>query len=116
MDTEIGCFSGDQRWFRADDCDRTRQKEEAARKKERQRRQHAVDKAQTALDEAEGVHAEKSASFDAERAALEKRSQGEDARWVEAETQAGGRDPRARETCASRVASPRARPKILAAP
>jgi hypothetical protein len=75
-----------------------RQKEEAAREKERQRRQHAVDKAQTALDRAEGVHAEKSAAFDAERDALEKRSQAEDARWAKQKNNLEAALRRARET------------------
>jgi hypothetical protein len=75
-----------------------RQKEEAAREKERQRRQHAVDKAQTALDEAEGVHVEKSAAFDAERDALEKRSQAEDARWEKQKNKLEAALRRARET------------------
>jgi hypothetical protein len=40
----------------------------------RQRRRRAVDKAQAALDEAEAVHAVKSAAIEAKREALEKRS------------------------------------------
>jgi len=75
-----------------------RQQQEAAREKERQRRQQAVDKAQSALDEAEGMHVEKSAAIDAERDALEKRSQAEDARWEKQKHKLQDALRRARET------------------
>ena len=58
-----------------------RRKEEAARAKERQRRERAVAKAQTALDKAKREHDARSGAIEAERAALEMRSQAEDARW-----------------------------------
>jgi hypothetical protein len=56
-------------------------KGEAARAKERQRRERAVAKAQTALDKAKRDHDARSGAIEAERAALEIRSQAEDARW-----------------------------------
>jgi flagellar motility protein MotE (MotC chaperone) len=56
-------------------------KQEAARRKERARRQRAVDKAQAALDAARRKHQKNAADIQAELAALEKRSQAEDARW-----------------------------------
>jgi hypothetical protein len=58
----------------------------------------AVDKAQSALDEAEGMHVEKSAAIDAERDALEKRSQAEDARWEKQKHKLQDALRRARET------------------
>jgi hypothetical protein len=61
--------------------ERQRVKEAAAAQKDRERRQHAVDKAQATFDEAEREHAERAAAIEAERAAVEKRSQTEDARW-----------------------------------
>jgi len=61
--------------------DRERRVEQARREKERARRDKAVAKAQAALDAAEGEHARKAAVIDQERAAAEKRSAEEDARW-----------------------------------
>jgi hypothetical protein len=61
--------------------DRERASEEATRKKERERRRQAVDKAQSALDEAEREHTERAAAMKAEMEALEKRSQADDGRW-----------------------------------
>jgi colicin import membrane protein len=58
-----------------------RQKEEAAKAKERQRREHATAKAKAALEAAERKHEDTAVDIEAERAALEKRSQAEDARW-----------------------------------
>jgi hypothetical protein len=75
-----------------------RQRAEAAREKEGQRRQQAVDKAQAALDEAKSAHAEKSAAIDAEREALEKRSQAEDVRWENHKRKLEAALRRARET------------------
>jgi hypothetical protein len=75
-----------------------RQKEEAAREKERKLRQQAVEKAQAALDEAEGLHAEKSAAIDAERDVLEKRLQAEDTLWEKQKRKLEGALRRARET------------------
>lgn len=58
-----------------------RRKEEAVRAKERERREQAVAKAEAALEEARREHEERASAIEAERAALEKRSQAEDARW-----------------------------------
>jgi hypothetical protein len=58
-----------------------RRKEDAARDKERERRQRAIAKAQAALEEAERQHEKRAAIIDAERDALEEKSQAEDARW-----------------------------------
>jgi colicin import membrane protein len=58
-----------------------RRKEEASRAKERERRKQAVAKAKTALDEAEAQHDSIASAIEAERAAVDKRSQGEDVRW-----------------------------------
>jgi hypothetical protein len=61
--------------------DRERRVEQARREKERARRDKAVAKAQAALDAAEREHGRKAAVIDQERAAVEKRSADEDARW-----------------------------------
>jgi hypothetical protein len=61
--------------------EKRRKLEEAAREKERERRQQAVNGAQVAFNEAKGEHEERSAAINAEREALEKKSQAEDARW-----------------------------------
>jgi hypothetical protein len=58
-----------------------RRKQEAARAKQRQRRERAIAKAQTALDKAKREHDAKAGAIETERAALENRSQAEDARW-----------------------------------
>ncbi len=58
-----------------------RRKEESARTKERERREEAIAKVQAAIDEAERKHELMAGKIDAERAALEERSQAEDARW-----------------------------------
>ena len=55
--------------------------EEAIRQKQHERRQKVVDKAQGALDKAERKHAEMAAAIESELETLEKRSQGEAARW-----------------------------------
>jgi hypothetical protein len=61
--------------------ERERQRREpikpAARQKERELRQRAVDKAQTALDDAEGRHAKRAASIQAEIEALEEKARAE---------------------------------------
>ena len=75
-----------------------RQREQAAREKERQRRQQAVGKAQVAFDEAKRKHEEKSAAIDAERQALDKRLQDEDARWEKQRHKLATALRRARET------------------
>jgi colicin import membrane protein len=56
-------------------------KEEAARAKERERRQEAVAKVQAAIEEAKRDHDKRASTIETDRAALEKRSQAEDARW-----------------------------------
>ena len=61
--------------------DAERRKEEAARAKERAKREKLVAKAQAALDKARRAHEERSQCLDAERAAIEKRVEAEDARW-----------------------------------
>jgi colicin import membrane protein len=58
-----------------------RRKEEAAKAKERQRREQAIAKAQAALDKAKREHDARAGAIEAERTALETRSQAEDARW-----------------------------------
>ena len=57
------------------------QKEEVAREKEQKRRQQAVDKAQAAFEKGESVHKNKTAAIEAERAAVEKRAQSQEANW-----------------------------------
>ena len=61
--------------------ERERASEEAARQMDRERRQQAVDKAQAALEEAEGEHARRVAAIQVEVEALEKKSRAEEARW-----------------------------------
>ncbi|CAN7722463.1 cell envelope biogenesis protein TolA [Bradyrhizobium sp. LjRoot220] len=58
-----------------------RRKEAAARAKERQRREQAVAKANAALDEARREHDSTVSALEAERAALDKRTQAEQDRW-----------------------------------
>jgi colicin import membrane protein len=58
-----------------------RRKEEAVKAKERRRRDQAVAKAQAALDKAKREHDARAGALEAERAALETRSQAEGARW-----------------------------------
>jgi colicin import membrane protein len=61
--------------------DSERRKEEAAREKERKRRKQAIAKAETAIEEAQRDHESKVEEIKRERAALDRRSQAEDARW-----------------------------------
>jgi colicin import membrane protein len=58
-----------------------RRKEEAAAAKKRERRELAVTKAQAALAKAQREHDTKASIIEAEGAAIETRSQAEDARW-----------------------------------
>jgi hypothetical protein len=58
-----------------------RRNQEAARARERKRRAHVVAKAQEALEKGKREHDSRASSIEAERAALEKRLQAEDARW-----------------------------------
>jgi colicin import membrane protein len=61
--------------------DSERRKEEIAREKERKRREQAIAKAETALKEAKRDHETKVEEINRDRAALDRRSQAEDARW-----------------------------------
>jgi colicin import membrane protein len=58
-----------------------RRKEDAALAKNRERREKAVAKAQAAIQHAKRHHDERASTIQAEWAALEERSQAEDARW-----------------------------------
>jgi hypothetical protein len=66
--------------------ERERAKEEAGRRKERERRQVAIDKAQSTLEAARKKHEEAVADIQSEAAALEKKSQVEEARWTKERT------------------------------
>jgi hypothetical protein len=61
-----------------------RRREEIAKQRERERRQRAVAKAQAALEKAEREHDRRVTDIEAERSAVEKRSQAEEARWEKA--------------------------------
>jgi hypothetical protein len=58
-----------------------RRKEEAAREKERKRREQVIAKTEAALEEAKRDHEAKVEEIERDRAALDRRSQAEDARW-----------------------------------
>jgi hypothetical protein len=62
--------------------DAKRRKEEAAKAKERARREQLIARAQAALDRAQGEHHRRAETLDAERAAVEKRVEAEEARWA----------------------------------
>src|SRR5579864_1714280 len=66
---------------------RERAKEEAAQREERERRQKAVEKAQGALDAARRKHETNASDIQAQREALEQRSQAEEARWEKEKAQ-----------------------------
>ena len=72
-------------------------KEEAARQKTRERKQQAVSKAQAALDKAEEEHAKRANTLRAERDAIQKRLDAEDADWEKEEARLRGTLRRARE-------------------
>jgi hypothetical protein len=61
---------------------RERAREEAAALKKRERRQREIDKAQGAFDAAEREHAKTTATIQADREAVERRSQAEGSRWA----------------------------------
>ena len=61
--------------------DRERRQAEAAREKERKRRERAIAKVERALEQAKRDHETKVEEIERDRAALERRSQAEDARW-----------------------------------
>jgi len=61
--------------------DSERRKEEATREKERKRREQAIAKAETALEQAKRDHEAQVEEIKRDRAALDRRSQAEDARW-----------------------------------
>jgi hypothetical protein len=62
-------------------CESERRKEEAAREKARKRREQAIAKAERALEGAKRDHETKVEEIERDRAALDRRSQAEDARW-----------------------------------
>lgn len=61
--------------------DLERAKQEAAAQRERKRRQAAIEKVEGDIDLAEREHAKKAAAINAERHAVEKKSQTEEDRW-----------------------------------
>jgi colicin import membrane protein len=61
--------------------DAERRREEAALARERERREKAITKAQAAVDEAKEEHEAQASAIEAERAAIEKRTEDEDVRW-----------------------------------
>jgi hypothetical protein len=61
--------------------ERERRRQEATREKQRKRRQQATAKAEAALKDGKRQHDERTATIEAERAALERKAQAEDARW-----------------------------------
>jgi colicin import membrane protein len=63
--------------------ERERRKEEAAREKERKRREQAIAKAEAALEVAKRDHEAKVEAIERDRAALDSRSEAEDARWAQ---------------------------------
>jgi colicin import membrane protein len=67
--------------------DRERRKEEIARQKARKRREQAIARAEAALAEAKREHETKVAEINRDRAALDRRSQAEDARWAKQKEQ-----------------------------
>jgi colicin import membrane protein len=58
-----------------------RRKQEATREKEGKRREQAIEKAEKALQEAKREHETKVRKIENDRAALDRRSQAENARW-----------------------------------
>ena len=58
-----------------------RRKEEAARERQRKHREQAIAKAEKALEQAEREHNTNVQKIETERAALDRRSQAENARW-----------------------------------
>lgn len=61
--------------------ERDRAKAEAAAQRQRERRREAIDKAQAASDAGEGEHADRAAAIEAEREAIDKKLEAENARW-----------------------------------
>ena len=61
--------------------DSERRREEADRQRERERRERAIAAAEAALEQARQDHEAKLEDIEKDRAALDKRSQAEDARW-----------------------------------
>jgi hypothetical protein len=74
-----------------------RRREEAAREKERERREKAIAQAEAALEAAIQVHDAKAQLIADERAALDLRSQAEDARWEKEKARLEAAVRRARE-------------------
>jgi colicin import membrane protein len=58
-----------------------RRKEDTARERERKRREQAIAKAERALEQAKREHEAKSKEIENDRAALDRRSEAEEARW-----------------------------------
>jgi hypothetical protein len=58
-----------------------RRKDEAARAKQQAKRQRAIAEAEAALEKARQEHEDRLSAFEAERAAIDKRSQAEAVRW-----------------------------------
>jgi hypothetical protein len=61
--------------------DSERRREEANRQRERERRERAIAAAEAALEQARQDHEARLEDIEKDRAALDKRSQAEDARW-----------------------------------
>ena len=98
--------------------DSERRKDETAREKETKRREQAIAKAETALEEAKRNHETKVEEIREDRAALDRRSQAEDARWekqkgkLETALRRFARRAHGRATCqrhGSEVGNPRCR-------
>ena len=62
--------------------EKQRRREEAVRKRQRKWRDHAIAKARAALEKGEREHDERVAKIEAERDALERKLQAENARWA----------------------------------
>jgi colicin import membrane protein len=77
--------------------ERERRKEEIAREKKRKRRDQAIATAEAALEEAKRDHEGKVEEIERERAALDRRSQAEDARWEKQKEELEAALRRARE-------------------
>ena len=67
--------------------DSERRKEEIAREKERKQREQAIAKAEAALEKAKRDHETMVEEIERDRAALDRRSQAEDARWAKQKEQ-----------------------------
>ena len=77
--------------------ERERRKDEAAREREQKRRRRAIAKAEAALAKAKREHDEQLKDIEAERAAIDERSQAETARWEKQKAELETALPRARD-------------------